>query len=374
MKYFLIAGETSGDLHASRLMAYLKKFDTDAEFKYFGGDYMQQQGGTLIKHYKDTAFMGLGDVLKNLDKIKANLELAKQQLIEYKPDAVILIDYPGFNLRIAKIAKSLGLRTIYYISPKVWAWNKKRAKIIKKYVDKMFVIFPFEIDFYKKYDYQVEYVGNPTVDEINEYLQTPFYTQSFYQNNGLNPEKIIISLFPGSRQQEVRHLLPIMVKLALDMASPDYQFAISAMSHLPKSLYKPALDAKIPLVWDSSYDLLRVSYAAIVTSGTATLETALFGVPQIVVYKTDWWQYIIGRPFVPVKYFSLVNIILQREAVKELLQKNILKDAKRELTKILNDQDHYQRIKKDYQELKQILGEPGAAERTARRIVEIVKQ
>ncbi len=374
MKYFLIAGETSGDLHASRLMFWLKKYDTQAQFRYFGGDYMKSQGGELIKHYKDTAFMGIVDVLKNLNKIQQNLNQVEQELKQYQPDVVILVDYPGFNLRVAKIAKKLGLTVFYYISPKIWAWNKRRAYVIKKYIDKMFVIFPFEVEFYKKYDYEVEYLGNPTLDEIHEYLQTPFYAQNFYVQNGLNPHKIIIALLPGSRQQEVKLLLPFMVRLALKMASPDYQFAISAMSHLHKSLYKPAIDNKIPLIWDQSYDLLRVAYAAVVTSGTATLETALFGVPQVVVYKTYWWQYYLLKPFVHIDYFSLVNIILGRKAVEELLQKRLVERTEKILNQILYKRDYYQRIKQDYEQLRRILGEPGAAQRTAKRIVELLSE
>ena len=372
MKYFLIAGETSGDLHASRLMFWLKHYDPQAQFRYFGGDYMKAQGGQLIKHYKDTAFMGIVDVLKNLNKIKQNLNLVEQQLRQFQPDVVILVDYPGFNLRVARIAKNLGLTVFYYISPKIWAWNKRRAYLIKKYIDKMFVIFPFEVEFYKQYDYQVEYLGNPTLDEIHEYLQTPFYAQNFYAQNGLNPEKIIIALLPGSRQQEVQLILPFMVELAVKMASPDYQFAISAMSHLPKSLYKPAIDNKIPLIWDASYDLLRVAYAAVVTSGTATLETALFGVPQVVVYKTYWWQYYLLKPFVHIDYFSLVNIILGRKAVEELLQKKLVERTGKVLNRIIYEPAYYQQIKQDYHQLRQILGQPGAARRTAKRIVELL--
>ncbi len=372
MRYFLIAGETSGDIHGARLMHWLKHYDDKAQFMFFGGDHMAAQGGTLIKHYKDTAFMGATDVIKNLGKIRENFELARTKLLEFKPDVVILIDYPGFNLRFAKTAKQLGFRTFYYISPKIWAWNKKRAHKIKRYIDKMFVIFPFEIDFYRKYDYHVEYLGNPTVDEVFEYKQTPFNATGFYTHNGLNPEKLIIAMLPGSRQHEIKHILPHYVETALKMASPEYQFVISGMSHLPRELYRPAFDAKIPVVWDASYDLLRIAHAAVVTSGTATLETALFGVPQVVTYKTDWFQYAIGSLIVPVKYFSLVNIILEREAVKELLQKNMTANIIKHLGKILNDSQHYRRILTGYKELAQKLGKPGAAQRTARRIVQLV--
>ncbi len=373
MRYFLIAGEASGDIHGAKLMQWLGRFDPQAQFAFTGGDSMQAQGGRMIRHYNDMAFMGVADVIKNAGKIKENFRLVTRALDEFTPDVVILIDYPGFNLRFAKIAKQRGYKVFYYISPKIWAWNKRRAHTVKRYVDKMFVIFPFEVEFYRKYDYEVEYLGNPTVDEVFEYLTTPFNAEGFYRHNGLNPEKPVIALLPGSRVQEVKHLLPVMTRVALEMASPDYQFAVAGMSHLPRSLYKPAFDAKIPVVWDASYDLLRVAYAAVVTSGTATLETALFRVPQVVVYKTDWWQYLIGSLIVNVEFFSLVNIILQRRAVAELLQRRLPERIRQELGKILFDRSHRQRILDDYRELKEILGEPGGAERTAKRIVELLK-
>jgi len=373
MRYMLLAGEASGDIHGARLMRWLKEFDPEAQFAFTGGESMLAQGGTLIRHYRDMAFMGVGDVVKNAGKIRQNFRLVTQALEQFDPQVVILIDYPGFNLRFAKIAKAHGKKVFYYISPKIWAWNKRRAKIIKRYVDRMFVIFPFEREFYAHYGYEVEYLGNPTVDEVFEYLSTPFNAEGFYRHNGLNPEKLIIALLPGSRIQEVKHILPEMIRAALTMASPEYQFAVAGMSHLPRSLYKPAFDAKVPVIWDASYDLLRIAYAGVITSGTATLEAALFGVPQVVVYKTDWWQYLIGSLFVHVEFFSLVNIILRRHVVAELLQRNLAERIESELGKILKEPSHRQKILAGYKELKQVLGEPGAARRTAKRMVELLK-
>ncbi len=371
MKYFLIAGEASGDIHGANLIRELKKVDPQPQFRFFGGDQMRQVSGIEpIRHIKDMAFMGAWDVIKNYGKIKHNLSLCKEQLLDFKPDVVILIDYPGFNLKIAEFAHNNGLKVFYYISPKIWAWNKKRAYKIKRFVDQMFVIFPFEVDFYKKYDYNVEYVGNPTVDEVYEYLNVPYNDESFFRGHGLNPQKPVIGLLPGSRKQELHYLLPVMVKVAQNF--PDYQFVVAGMSILPKQLYGVAKG--LTIIWDNSYDVLRISYAALVTSGTATLETALFGVPQVVMYKTGWLQYTIGRLVVRVKFFSLVNIILGREAVKELLQWSLVRRATKELERILGDYKYYRRIQADYKEMATILGPAGSARRTARRIVELLTQ
>ncbi len=371
MKYFLIAGEASGDIHGANLIRELKKVDAGAQFRFFGGDQMAGQAGMEpLRHIKDMAFMGAVDVIKNYGKIKDNLQFCKQQIIDYKPDVVILIDYPGFNLKIAEFAHNEGFRVFYYISPKIWAWNKKRAHKIKRYIDRMFVIFPFEVDFYKKYNYDVEYLGNPTVDEVYEYLQVPYNDETFLRGHGLNTQKPVIGLLPGSRKQELKYLLPVMVKVAKKF--PDYQFVVAGMSILPPELYDVAKD--LTIIWDNSYDVLRISYAALVTSGTATLETALFGVPQVVMYKTGWLQYLIGRLVVSVKFFSLLNIILGREAVKELLQHSMVRRATKELRRILDDYKYYRRIQADYKEMADILGPAGSAERTARRIFELLSR
>jgi len=371
MKYFLISGEASGDLHGANLIRELKKIDNQADFCFFGGDNMSREAAVKpLRHIKDMAFMGVWDVIKNYKKIKDNLILCKKQLLEYKPDVVILIDYPGFNLKIAEFAHNQGFKVFYYISPKIWAWNKKRAYKIKRFVDKMFVIFPFEIDFYKRYNYQVEYLGNPTVDEVYEFLQKSYDKEKFYRENGLDKNLPVIALLPGSRRQELKYLLPVMNKIASKL--PDYQFVIAGMSILSPSYYKSLRNLKI--VWDNSYLLLRFSYAALVTSGTATLETALFKVPQVVMYKTAWLQYLIGSIIVRIKFFSLVNIIAGKEVVKELLQYNLVERGYKELKKILYDKHYYESIKDNYKIIIDKLGPSGCAERTAKRIYTLLKK
>ncbi len=372
MKYFLIAGEPSGDLHASRLMQELKNFDKDAEFVFFGGDLMLQQGGTLLKHHKDMAFMGLWEVLKNLKTIKKNLDFCKSSILDFKPDVVILVDYPGFNLKIAEFAHNHGFKVFYYISPKIWAWKKGRIKLIKKYIDKMFVIFPFETEFYEKYNYKVEYLGNPTLDIVKKELLQQLDTQEFKQKNNLPQDKRIIALLPGSRYQEVEKILPDMCEVAKKFSSE--HFVVAAVNSLPPNLYSVIEQMpNVSLIFDKTYKILRISDAAIVTSGTATLETALFNVPQVVCYKTSKLSYIVGKNIVSIKYFSLVNILLEREAVKELLQKNLVEEISAELEKILNNKAHRQQILADYKTLEKLLGNEGSPKRTAEQIVNILR-
>ena len=370
MKYYLVAGEFSGDIHASNLMKCIKKYDREAEFRYIGGDKMSEQGGTMLKHYKEMAFMGFVEVLKNLKIIKANLSACKQDILNFKPDFVILVDYPGFNLRIAEFAHNQGFKTIYYISPKVWAWKKSRVKKIKQFIDKMFVIFPFEVEFYKNFGYEVEYVGNPTLDIVKNELSKPFDRQEFCKQNNIPQEKII-ALLPGSRHQEVVRILPEMIAVARKL--PDYNFVIAGVKNLPQSVYAEALSERnIHIVYNATYQLLRIADAAVVTSGTATLETALFNVPQVVCYKTSKLNYTIGKAVVKIKFFSLVNILLEKEAVKELLQKNLSDDIYKELNLILNDKNHFQQIINDYKKLEQLLGDKDAPCKAAKRIVEIL--
>ena len=367
MKYYLIAGEFSGDIHASNLMKCIKKYDNQAVFRFIGGDRMSEQGGTMLKHYKEMAFMGFVEVLKNIKTIKANLTACKQDILDFKPDFVILVDYPGFNLRIAEFAHNQGFRTVYYISPKVWAWKKSRVKKIKQFIDKMFVIFPFEVDFYKNYGYEVEYVGNPTLDIVKNELETPFDKQKFCEQNNL-PQDKIIALLPGSRHQEVVRILPEMIKVAKKL--PDYNFVIAGVHNLPQSVYGEALSEKnIHIIFNATYSLLRIADVAVVTSGTATLETALFGVPQVVCYKTSKLNYTIGKAVVKIKFFSLVNILLEKQAVKELLQKNLADDIYKELNSILNDTKHRKQIIDDYKELEKLLGDKDAPCKAAKKIV-----
>ncbi len=367
MKYYIIAGEASGDLHASNLMKELKVFDKNASFRAWGGDLMQKEGAIITKHYKDLAFMGFVEVIQNLRSIKKNFTLCKSDILSYKPDILILVDYPGFNLRIAEFAHKQNIKTYYYISPKIWAWKKSRAWKIKKYIDKMFVIFPFEQDFYKQYDYEVSYVGNPLFDEIvkrQKHLQS---RDEFIKANKLQ-DKPIIALLAGSRKQELKFILPEMLKMVDKYI--DYQFIIAgapSFNHDNYSEYISNFDVKV--IFNQTYDLLQHSTAAIVTSGTATLETAIFKVPQVVVYKMMPIQYNIGKFFIKVKFFSLVNIIMDKEIVKELLQNNLEQQIDNELNKILNDKDYKNKMLKNYRLLSDKIGETGASKRTAQQIV-----
>lgn len=321
MKYYIIAGERSGDLHASNLMKAMLNLDSKVQFRYFGGDYMQAVGGELVVHYRQLAFMGVWEVLKNLRTITKYISFCKKDIERWKPDAIILVDYAGFNLKIAKWAKSNGMKVYYYISPKVWAWNQSRALKIKANVDKMFVILPFEVDFYKDYDWEVEYVGNPVVEAVEQHV----VNNNFRLDNDLT-EKPIIAVLPGSRAQEVKHILPILIGVFNQF--PGYQFCVAGVSNLPKKAYELAeLHSNSSIVFDQTYDLLAHSQAAIVCSGTATLETALWNVPQVVVYRTSQFSYLIGSKLVKVKYISLVNLIMDKEIVPELIQKDSTVEA-----------------------------------------------
>jgi len=363
MKYYIIAGEASGDLHASNLMLELKKLDTNAEFRVWGGDLMQQQGGQIVKHYKNLAFMGFLEVLMNLGTIKQNFKLCKTDLLNFKPDLLILVDYPGFNLRIAKFARENNIKTYYYISPKIWAWKKSRAWKIKKYIDKMFVIFPFEKDFYKNYEYEVEYVGNPLIDEIEKKKEKLSAKEAFFENNNLS-EKPIIALLAGSRKQEIKHILPEMLQVTNNF--PDFQFILAGAPGFNHENYETYIkDYPVKIIFNQTYDILKHAHAAVVTSGTATLETALFNVPQAVVYKMNNLTYEIGKYFIKVKYFSLVNIIMQKTIVQELLQKKLTKKIEKELSKILSDKEYRNHMLEDYRQLKEKMGAEGASKRTA---------
>ncbi len=372
MKYYLIAGEASGDLHGSKLMQGLKISDPEAEFRYFGGDLMAAEGGTMVRHYRQTAVMGLFMVIFNLRKISGNLRFCKQDIAEYQPDALILIDYSGFNLRIAKFARPAGFRVIYYISPKVWVWDRKRVYTIKENVDKMYVILPFEVDFYQQYNYPVEYVGNPIVDAVEESRANAVERQELCFRNGLD-DSPIIALLAGSRKEEIKHCLPEM--LAVMHQFPGYRFVIAGAPAISPEYYARFTgNSDVDIVFDQTYDLLMNAVAAVVTSGTATLETALFGVPEVVIYKMGELTYQIGRHFVKPKYFSLVNLILDREVVKELLQYRIRKKIAGELHRILEDETYRMVMLDNYGKLRSRLGEPGAYHRLARSIATYVGQ
>jgi lipid-A-disaccharide synthase len=368
LKYYIIAGEASGDLHGSNLMKAISQKDKNAEFRFWGGDLMQNIGGTLVKHYRDLAFMGFLEVVLNLKTILNNIKFAKKDIKNYKPDVLILVDYPGFNLRIAKFAKKLGIKIVYYISPQLWAWKENRVEIIKKYVDEMLVILPFEKDFYKKHNVDAHFVGHPLLDAISDLPE--INTEKFKQENGLN-EKEIIALLPGSRKQEVKKMLGTM--LSVRPYFTDYQFVIAGAPSLSKDFYEKYVDENVHFVSNKTYDLLRCSRAALATSGTATLETALLNVPEVVCYKGSRISYEIGKRLIKnIKYISLVNLIMDKEVVKELIQNDLTtKNLIAELQKILGE--NRQKILSDYAELRQKLGGKGAGEKATEIIGTLVE-
>lgn len=366
MKYYIIAGEASGDLHGSNLMKTLQQEDAQATFRFWGGDRMQAVGGELVKHYRDLAFMGFVEVAKNIRTILKNFDICKSDVINFNPDVLILIDYPGFNLRIAKWAKQKGIRVFYYISPQIWAWNTRRVHAIKKNVERMFVILPFEKSFYQKYDWEVDFVGHPLLDVIN-HLEP---SEDFSNKNNLTDKKII-ALLPGSRKQEIAKMLGVMLSAVSDF--PDYQFVIAGAPSIPISFYENTLqnfdNHRVRVVTGQTHDLLQNSHAALVTSGTATLETALFNVPQVVCYKGGTINYQIAKRLIQVEYISLVNLIVEYEIVKELIQKELnANNLKIELKKILSGVSR-QKVLDGYLLLKDQLGNSGASKRTAKLMV-----
>ena len=367
MKYYIIVGEASGDLHASNLMKALMLEDAHSEFRFWGGDLMQLAGGTLVKHYRDLAFMGFAEVIKNLRTILNNIKFCKQDILNYQPDVLILVDYPGFNMRIAEFAKRRGFSVHYYISPQIWAWKENRIKKIKRDVDEMYVILPFEKDFYEnKHNFPVHFVGHPLLDAVSNREQLDI--QSFRAQNNLN-DKPIIALLPGSRKQEIAKMLSVMLKMVEKF--DDYQFVIGGAPSQNLSFYKQFIgNNKVVIVENRIYDLLSVSHAALVTSGTATLESAIFKVPEVVCYKGSAISYQIGKRLVKnIKYISLVNLILDKESVTELIQDQFNeKRLEDELYKIL-DYKIREKIFDDYYELEQKLGGKGASLKTAKLII-----
>ncbi|WP_300566210.1 lipid-A-disaccharide synthase [Flavobacterium sp.] len=366
MKYYIIAGEASGDLHGSNLMKGIFKEDPQAEIRFWGGDLMQNTGGTLVKHYRELAFMGFLEVALNLKTILGNIKICKADILKFQPDVLIFIDYPGFNMRIAQWAKSLGMKTHYYISPQIWAWKENRIKAIKRDVDKMYVILPFEKDFYeKKHDFPVEFVGHPLIDAIQNREKTD--AEKFKKENNLD-EKPIIALLPGSRKQEIAKMLSEMLSVVKDF--PDYQFVIAGAPSQEYSFYQQFLtNDQVHFISNKTYDLLSVATAALVTSGTATLETALFKVPEVVLYKGSWASYQIAKRIITLKYISLVNLIMDKEVVTELIQDDCNpKKIKAELKKIL-DSKHRSILLENYKLLEEKLGGAGASDKTAHLIV-----
>jgi lipid-A-disaccharide synthase len=365
MKYYIIAGEASGDLHGANLMKELYKADAQANIRFWGGDLMEATGGTLVKHYRDLAFMGFAEVVMNLKTIFANIKLCKEDILAFKPDAIIFIDYPGFNMRIAKWAKPLGFKTHYYISPQIWAWKENRIKAIKRDVDKMYIILPFEKEFYEhKHSFDVEFVGHPLIDAIHD--RKPTDTEKFRKEHNLD-SRPVIALLPGSRKQEIAKMLSIMLSVVDDF--PDYQFVIAGAPSQEYSFYEQFLTkSSVHFISNQTYDLLSIAYAALVTSGTATLETALFKVPEVVCYKGGWISYQIAKRIITLKYISLVNLIMDKEVVKELIQGELnKKNIVNELNKILTT-EYRQNLLKQYDLLEKKLGGKGASFKTANLI------
>lgn len=371
MKYYIISGEASGDLHGSNLIAAIKRKDPKAKFRAWGGDLMKKQGATLVKHYRDLAFMGFVEVLLHLRIILSNMSFCKKDILKFAPDALVLIDYPGFNIKIAKFAHKHNIKVYYYISPQVWAWKKRRVHTLKKVVDKMLVILPFEKDFYNEYNVDAQYVGHPLLDSISKTKQTS--KLSFTRQNKLNGKKEIIALLPGSRKQEVSRMLKVMLKVVDQF--PNYQFVVGCAPSLPLSYYKSIIgNANVRLVVNKTYQLLQVSSAAVVTSGTATLETALFYVPEVICYKGNPISYLIAKNLIKVKYICLVNLIMDRPVVKELIQNDLTPDnIADELRLLLTNHKRQRQLLDDYEELRMILGNAGASKNAASIIVSDIK-
>ena len=375
MKYYLIAGEASGDLHASNLRRAIKNTDPQADFRFLGGDLMKQVGGTLVKHYREMAFMGFIPVLMNLRTILRNMQVCREDIRQYQPDVVILIDYPGFNLKIAKYVKTvLHIPVHYYISPKIWAWKQYRIKDFRKYVDHLYSILPFEPAFFQRLDYQVDYVGNPSVDSVSNYQQQESVGKStFFRMNRL-ADKPILALLAGSRKQEIRDNLPVMLRVAAQF--PEYQPIIAGAPGIDPAYYQQYTDGSVRILFQQTYPLLQHSDVALVTSGTATLETALFRVPQVVCYYVPAGRLasFIFRHFFHTPYISLVNLISGKEVVQELFGERFSEEnITTELKRIIHDKTYRETMLQNYDEMIRILGKPGASARTAELIVKRIK-
>lgn len=362
MRYYLIAGEASGDLHGGNLIKALRQQDKDAVFRCWGGDLMEQAGAELVKHYRDLAFMGFVEVIRHLGTILKNIAFCKQDILLFRPDVLVLIDYPGFNMRIARWAKQQGIKIVYYISPQVWAWKEGRVKALKRDVDKMLVILPFEVAFYRKWNYPVVYTGHPLVEVIrHEKAAIPLVPLS---------NKPVIALLPGSRRQEIRQKLPEMLKMVLHF--PAYQFIIAQAPAVPDTVYRELTGDtdKVLLIAGQTYNILKQAQAALVTSGTATLETALFGIPQVVCYRGNPISYWLARKLIRVRYISLVNLIMDKQVVTELIQDDLNEDRLREeLSQLLHDSPRLRQLKEDYTSLWHLLGDIPASKKAATEIV-----
>ncbi len=365
MRYYIIAGERSGDLHGSNLVKSIKERDPSAEFRGFGGEYMEQAGVTLAVHYREMAFMGLIEIVTNATKIKRYIRLCKADILQHKPDVIILIDYGGFNLQIAKFGKKTGFRIFYYIPPKYWAWYQNRALWLKPYVERLFVILPFEREFFKKFNWEAEYVGNPVLDAVKAHQED----EQFLASHELENEVKIVALLPGSRKQELKTIIPLMAKVVRKF--PQYRFAVASVNNLDQAMYGELRNLpNVKFVIEDTYNLLVNSHAAIVTSGTATLETALFRVPQVVVYKTSYISFWIIKMMIKVPYISLVNLIIGKQVVKEMIQQDANEeDVSAELKSLLENQTYRQGILDSYDNLIKILDTGSASENAAKLMV-----
>jgi lipid-A-disaccharide synthase len=375
MRYYLIAGEASGDLHGANLMKGILKADPEAVFRFWGGDRMAEVGGreNLAKHYRQTSFFGVADVLRHLRTIFSQLDECKRDIVAFGPDVVIHIDYPGFNFKVAKFAHSMGIPTFYYISPKVWAWKERRVEMIRKWVDRLFIIFPFEREYFRKRGIEAHYEGNPIMDSIAQTLAEVPSKEQFALENGLD-SRPIVSLLAGSRKNEIKKNLAFMV--ALSKVHPEWQFVVAGVSWLDKGLYEQFLEGSdVKVLIDKTYALLKYSDAAVVCSGTATLETALIGTPEVVCYRMDEFSYRVARAFVKIGFISLVNIIMDREVVRELIQHDMtVEKASEELKAIVEGGAKHSKMIEDYAALQRVVGGAGASDRFAARMVEILKE
>jgi lipid-A-disaccharide synthase len=373
MRYFIIAGEPSGDLHGSNLIRGLKASDREAEILCWGGELMEQAGGKLLMHYRKLAIMGAVAILLNIRTIAKNLTLCKKQVTEYNPDVLILIDFPSFNLRLARFAKKIGIKVFYYISPKIWAWRESRIEKIKRDVDRMFIIFPFEVDFYRKYNVEVEYYGNPLVDEIERKTLAFGDRNEMKKSLGLD-DRPVIALLAGSRKHEIKHILPEMLKVVKYF--PEYQFVLAVVRNLPESLYRKIIgNNPIKMITDKTYEILYLAHAALIKSGTSTLETALINIPQVVCYKGDFFSMLVAWLVVKVKYVSLVNLIMDFEVIKELIQYDLTENnLLKELKAIVHGGDRREKMLNDYESLRKKLGPAGASSRISIEMVNSLKK
>lgn len=376
MRYFLIAGEASGDLHGSNLIKGIRSVDSNAQILCWGGDLMQEAGGELVRHYKEGAIMGFVEVLANLGKLAKNLQDCKNNILEYNPDVIVLIDYPGFNFRIAQFAKERGFRVFYYIAPKVWAWKEKRVHRLKKYVDKLFIIFPFEIDYFKKWGIEAIYRGNPLLDSVDNCKRADETREEFGARIGIDPKATTVALLAGSRKGEIKYLLPRMIAVA--KKNPSYQFLLACAPSMDMEVYEKIIGNKcsnIKLLVGETYPVLRHSDAAIINSGTASLEAALIGVPQVVCYGGNEISYQIARMVVKLKYISLANLIMDRGLFKELLQHSCTPELiGQELEQLLHNKQYRKKMMDDYRQVREVLGGKGASAKVAQAMVDELEQ